>query len=260
MGAQQLGQNVEVSSGDNYLVPAAKFTWGADGLASERIIGTESESLYYQYGPQGEARYLTDSTGAVAKSYLYNAYGKVLTGTGTKFNKHMYGGKFGYYSEGGMGLILAGQRWYSSFVMKWLSRDPIRYGGGDNLYGYVDEDPVNLTDPSGLWPGILPGQGPEWHHRRNRLGHQHCPPTERRCQNARWDSDGPSLTHGWRRSYRGKGRDNQGFQCVYNEKGRREGNPEYLGTYDYTPPHKGWIERYGGHVINDFIPWILWGN
>lgn len=31
-----------------------------------------------------------------------------------------------------------------------MSRDPIGENGGINLYGYVDQDPVNQTDPFGL--------------------------------------------------------------------------------------------------------------
>jgi uncharacterized protein RhaS with RHS repeats len=34
---------------------------------------------------------------------------------------------------------------------RFISKDPIGFAGGDvNLYGYVQNNPVNLTDPEGL--------------------------------------------------------------------------------------------------------------
>jgi RHS repeat-associated protein len=50
----------------------------------------------------------------------------------------------------------------SSGVFVWPNRDPILEWGGYNLYGYVHNNPVGLTDPDGHNPiaiGILAGIG-----------------------------------------------------------------------------------------------------
>ena len=51
-------------------------------------------------------------------------------------------------------LILATNRWYNPEVRRWLSRDPIEYEGGENLYEYVDGNAVNELDPTRLTPEV----------------------------------------------------------------------------------------------------------
>lgn len=136
----------------------AAFTWGADGLAATRVFVTPMV-VFYHFGPQGETRHLTDATGAVATSYLYDAYGNTVTAGMT--NPYRFGGKYGYYSDGPTDAMLATWRWYSPQLMRWVSRDPIDYDGGDNLYGYVNGNPVTLVDPLGT--------DPDWIHDRNKV-------------------------------------------------------------------------------------------
>ena len=48
-------------------------------------------------------------------------------------------------------LVHFGARDYDPETGRWMQRDPILFGGGQaNLYAYVGNDPVNLTDPTGL--------------------------------------------------------------------------------------------------------------
>ena len=53
-------------------------------------------------------------------------------------------------------------RYYDPMEGRFVSRDPISFVGGDvNLYGYVQNNPINLTDPTGL---------ASWHFDYNKLG------------------------------------------------------------------------------------------
>lgn len=45
--------------------------------------------------------------------------------------------------------VLCGDRWYSPDTGRWLSRDPIGYAGGDNLYEYCGDNPIGGIDPGG---------------------------------------------------------------------------------------------------------------
>ena len=54
---------------------------------------------------------------------------------------------------------------YDAEVGRFITRDPIKYKGGINLYEYVRDNPTNRTDPRGLIPldpeahGWLQGAG-----------------------------------------------------------------------------------------------------
>lgn len=55
------------------------------------------------------------------------------------------------------GLYFNRARFYDPSLGRFLSRDPIGEQGSVNLYGYVDNDPINAIDPTGLiiiftWP------------------------------------------------------------------------------------------------------------
>ena len=61
-----------------------------------------------------------------------------------------FGGQYGYYTDRETGLVLMGHRYYDPGTGRFLTRDPIGYGGGMNLYGFADGNPVNESDPDGF--------------------------------------------------------------------------------------------------------------
>jgi RHS repeat-associated protein len=89
----------------------------------------------------------TTLTPAVSASRTYDAFGNVLSSTGTHRGPFGNGGGFGY-QEDATGLKLLGHRLYDSSTGRFLTRDPIK--AGRNWYVYSDSEPVGYADPDGL--------------------------------------------------------------------------------------------------------------
>ncbi len=104
---------------------------------------------YLHYDQVGSLRAVTNTNGNIVKEITYDSYGNILKDTNPDF-KVPFGFAGGLYDEDTK-LVHFGYREYDPVSGRWLSKDPLLFGGGDsNLYGYVLNDPVNLVDPWGL--------------------------------------------------------------------------------------------------------------
>jgi RHS repeat-associated protein len=77
----------------------------------------------------------------------YDEFGVVLEDTNPGFQPFGYAGGF-YDSD--TGLVRFGARDYEAGVGKWLAKDPIGFSGGGNFFDYVNSDPINFVDITGL--------------------------------------------------------------------------------------------------------------
>jgi len=114
-----------------------------------------SGSEFYHADAQGSALSLTDTAGMVRTSYSYDAYGNTsITGI-VSTNPFQYTGR----ENDGLGLYYYRARYYSPIIHRFFNEDPSGFGGGDiNFFSYVSNNPINLSDPSGLV--IAPGPVP----------------------------------------------------------------------------------------------------
>jgi len=118
------------------------------------------DGIYYQKDIEGNAAHRIDIlTGGILSSDVYDAYGNIVYGGD---NDDPFGYKIiaGYYKDEETGLYLLTHRYYDPYFGRFLTRDPISYNGGINLYGYTANDPVNLIDPIGYAPPT--GKTPNW--------------------------------------------------------------------------------------------------
>ena len=94
------------------------------------------------------------SDGSITQAIEYDEFGKILSDSNPGFQPFGFAG--GIYDPQA-NLTKFGVRDYDGEVGRWLTKDPIRFDGGDpNLYGYVLVDPVNYVDPYGEIAILLP--------------------------------------------------------------------------------------------------------
>ena len=144
-------QMIAISNGST---ASTLLLWGADSLIGTRsnVSGVVNKQ-YHLYDTQGNLAQTLDANGAVVSQSAFSAWGEPLrdsSGSQAIAGAFGYGAKFGYWRDGESGFVLCTLRYYDPSGGRWLTRDPIGYAGGSNLYGYVGGDPVNMTDPDGL--------------------------------------------------------------------------------------------------------------
>jgi RHS repeat-associated protein len=88
--------------------------------------------------------------------YSYSAYGEttIFDSAGNPLGESAYGNRYlfqGREYDSSAGFYYFRARWYSPETGRWLSKDPIGISGGLNLYVFCGNNPVNLTDPFGLY-------------------------------------------------------------------------------------------------------------
>jgi RHS repeat-associated protein len=97
----------------------------------------------------GSPRLVVDTaSGAVVQRMDYDSFGQVLLDSAPGFQPLGFAG--GLYDRD-TGLVRFGARDYDPAVGRWTNKDPIRFRGGLNLYVYVEDDPIDRRDPTGLW-------------------------------------------------------------------------------------------------------------
>src|SRR6185503_5124846 len=110
-------------------------------LAREDQAGALS---YYHADGLGSIVANTDSVGSVSSRIGYDPWGNIESGTPTSY------GFTGREWDGETGLWYYRARYYDARTGRFVSEDPIGFGGGGNFFTYVNNRPQSLTDPLGL--------------------------------------------------------------------------------------------------------------
>ena len=110
--------------------------------------GTGAATKTWLYGDErGSITAAANASGALLAAYSYGPFGEpnALTGVALRYT--------GQRLDPESGLSYYRARWYSPYMGRFLSPDPIGLDGGTHLYRYVGNDPIK--EVAGLvWTGI----------------------------------------------------------------------------------------------------------
>jgi RHS repeat-associated protein len=115
---------------------------------------TPTQVLWALADNQGTVRDIVDGNGVILNHVTYDSFGKVQSqsNAGVEF-RYGYAGR---EADTETGLDYYRARYYDSANGRFISEDPIGFGGGDsNLTRYVGNNPTNFNDPSGLCVFVL---------------------------------------------------------------------------------------------------------
>jgi RHS repeat-associated protein len=133
----------EVSGG----VVDVVYTYG------ERLIGerrSSGELAFYGYDGHGNVTFLTDPTGNVTDTYMYDGWGNLLARVGSTPNTRLFAAE---ELDPDLGFINLRARYYNASTGRFITRDPVDTGASpapsSNAFVYTHLDPINRVDPSG---------------------------------------------------------------------------------------------------------------
>ncbi|MFT3950866.1 MAG: RHS repeat-associated core domain-containing protein [Oscillospiraceae bacterium] len=131
--------------------------------ASGSVIGMKYNGAYYYYvkDAQNNVARIVNVAGVQVTEYQYDAWGNMISATGTMASTVGAVNPFryrSYYYDTETGLYYLQSRYYDPVVKRFINADSASIIGSEvNLFAYCTNNPVNFNDPTGLWKKVKGG-------------------------------------------------------------------------------------------------------
>ena len=124
------------------------------GVSVNTITGTP---YIFHHDTQNSVSSISSHDGNMLQQASYSAFGNSLNQTGSAANNSntntlKYTGR---EQDADTGLYYCRARYYDTDIGRFISEDPKGFAAGVNFYAYVNNNPVNANDPSGMCPSCI---------------------------------------------------------------------------------------------------------
>jgi len=145
-GFPQVLEELTVSGGTTNL--AKIYTYGHDLIAQRQASGNVLH--FFGYDGSGNTRYLTATNATISDTYVYDAFGTLLTSTGSTPNDYRFSGE---QFDSSLGFYYLRARYLNPGTGRFWTRDTLAGQNDDPVslhrYLYASANPINNSDPSG---------------------------------------------------------------------------------------------------------------
>lgn len=154
------GEKVAYETDENNTI-IAEYIW--DEHDHPVAMFKNQTTYFYHVNGHGDVTALTDINGNIVAEYEYDAWGNILSQSGTMASENPYR-YAGYRFDETTGLYYLMARYYDANIGRFITRDTFHGFQVEplslNQYDYVHNNPINFVDPSGhirwRWAGNRP--------------------------------------------------------------------------------------------------------
>jgi len=113
--------------GDRIIAEREGSSWVVRYLLGLKSCGhvVSGQVRVYHADRLGSVRWVTDGSGNLVASYVYEGFGKVVGQEGSEVVPYRFCGLWGYRDDGDAGLLHVGARYYEVETGRWVQKDPL---------------------------------------------------------------------------------------------------------------------------------------
>jgi RHS repeat-associated protein len=126
------------------------YTYGLS-LINQRLTANGQGLSFFGFDGHGSVRYLTSSTATVTDTYDFDAFGNLISSTGSTPNNYLFAGE---QFDSALGIYYNRARYYDQRIGRFWTMDTLEGSIDEPLslhhYVYASGNPPNRRDPSGF--------------------------------------------------------------------------------------------------------------